>query len=1147
MQIKKAFSLLFLFLFALPIVVMAQLYPNIQFQNYTVKDGLSANNSNQIIKDNKGFYWMATVNGLCRYDGISYRILKNEVDNSNSISSDYVRAIYQDSKGYLWVGTLKNGISRFDFKTRKFTHFKHNKRETGSISSDEILCFFEDSKGSLWVGTENGLNLFNYKEETFFSFLPLDNANSISASAVISIAEDSRGWLWAGTWAGGLNLIIPTKGSRKYEFRHFKTEEGNAAALKSDHVWNLFKDNSGRFWIGMFNGGLSLMLPNKETDPLKFEPKFITYKHTSVNLDDNQPADNIIFTINQDSKGLMWVGAANGMSLFYPDDYFSNMESINPNITSTIPTINFKHIQKNAKGDNSVIHNEVRNIYIDEENRVWCSTIGGISVYDPSSIRFDHFLKPTKKTNIFISSILEYETNDVFVGTRANHGLIRHNPETNTWISYLHRPSDKNSIADNEITSLKSFGKDTIWVGTRNGFSIFYPKTEQFDNMVLKDKEGKVLKEVNIKGFYRDSRGIFWIASGIGLIKYDLKTKKVKAIYDSSQKSFLRLENPNGNSILEDKNGNLWVATYGGLHKITFKDGKENEIKSYLHDVNNPHSICNNRVLVLALVKGNLWIGTEDGLAKYNPKTDDFDNITSKDGLLDPSILSIQSDNEDRIWLATRQGLLMIEPKTNKVRAFDEKDGLQDNTFNYFASDKGKSGKIYFGGISGYNAFFGEKIALNETPPPIFFTGIKIFNKYKAFDKSYCDLEEVKLSYKENYFTIEFSALNYTQSDENQYAYKLEGFDKDWMYGKQNFASYTNLDGGVYTFRVKAANNDGFWNEEGISIRVRICPPFWKTLWFRTLIVLLLLATIWGIYKGRIRIIRQREEHLKSEVHKRTKEIENQKRKIENLAAELRTQNESLEEKVKQRTNNLERANKDLLRSNKDLEQFAYIASHDLQEPLRMVGNFVQLLELRYGDKLDKNGKEYIGFAVEGVRRMSDLIKSLLNYSKVGRSDSLFSLVDLNKILAFKLQDLSILIQEKNAQIVCNPLPKNIFCEKDQIGIVFYNLINNAIKFNNSTVPIVEISLDMEGETYWTFSVKDNGIGIEKDYSERIFEIFKRLNNRDEFDGNGIGLSLCKRIVSRHEGNIWFESKLREGTIFYFTISKKLKNVEEEA
>jgi ligand-binding sensor domain-containing protein/signal transduction histidine kinase len=1128
---------------------IAQLYPNIQFQSSTIENGLSGNNLNQIIKDNKGFYWMAAVNGLCRYDGVSYRIFKNEAENINSISSDYIRAIYQDSKGYLWIGTLKDGISRYDFKTGKFTHFKHNKKETGSISSNEILCFFEDSKGFLWVGTENGLNRFNYEKGTFLSFLPSNRPNSISASAVIAIAEDSRGWLWAGTWSGGLNLIIPTNDVKKYEFRHFKKETGNAGALKSDHVWSLFNDNAGRFWVGMFNGGLSLMLPNNETDPLKLEPQFATYRHTSIELDENQPVDNIIFTINQDSKGLMWFGTSNGMSVFYPDYHFSNMESINPDIPSTIPTINFKHIQKNANNDYSVIHNEVRDIYIDDNNRVWCSTIGGASVYDPSSVRFDHFLSPTEaRTNIFISSILENEVNDVFVGTRAKYGLMRYNPETNNYISYLHNSNNKNSIADNEIISLKSFSQDTIWVGTRNGFSIFNPKTEKFTNMILRDDDGNIIKGINAKDFYRDSRGNFWITTEIGLVKYNIATQETTAIYDASKNSLLRFENANTNNVLEDKEGNLWVTTYGGLYKITFKDGKESSIKSYLHDVNKSRSICSNRTLVLALVNERIWIGTEDGLAKYNPETDDFDNITGKDGLPDPSIVSIQSDNQGRIWLGSRQGLLLIEPETNIIRAFDRKDGLQGNTFNHFASDKGKSGKIYFGGINGYNAFLGEEIPLNDTPPPIFITGVKIFNKYKAFDKDYSDLEEIKLSYKENYFTIEFSALNYTQSDENQYAYKLEGFDKNWMYtGQRNFASYTNLDGGTYTFRVKAANNDGFWNEEGIAIKVRICPPFWKTTWFRILILLTLLATAWGIYKGRIRAIRQREEQLKSEVHKRTKEIETQKREIENLAAELKRQNESLEEKVKQRTNNLERVNNDLLRSNKDLEQFAYIASHDLQEPLRMVGNFVQLLELRYGNKLDKNGKEYIGFAVEGVRRMSDLIKSLLNYSRVGRSDSFFSVADLNKILGFKIQNLSLLIKERNAQVICNPLPKSIFCEQDQIGIVFYNLIHNAIKFNSTSAPTVEISLDMEGDSYWTFSVKDNGIGIERDYTERIFEIFKRLNNREEFDGNGIGLSLCKRIVSRHDGNIWFESELGKGTVFYFTISKDLKNVKEEA
>ena len=264
-----------------------------------------------------------------------------------------------------------------------------------------------------------------------------------------------------------------------------------------------------------------------------------------------------------------------------------------------------------------------------------------------------------------------------------------------------------------------------------------------------------------------------------------------------------------------------------------------------------------------------------------------------------------------------------------------------------------------------------------------------------------------------------------------------------------------------------------------------------------------------------------------------------QEKKIHLLLEELKTLNAELEQTIDERTKNLVKTNEDLMRSNQDLEQFAYAASHDLQEPLRMVGNFVQLLDRKYGNKLDENGKTYINFAVEGVTRMSSLIKSLLQYSRVGRKEAEAREVDIKKIIEHKLLDLDQMIKDRNAIVTIEEMPQGIVCEPVQIGLVIYNLIVNGLKFNKKDQPRVTIS-SKELEDYWCFKITDNGIGIEEVYKDKIFEIFKRLNRRDEYDGTGIGLALCKKIVYRHKGKIWFDSVLNEGTTFYFTISKDL-------
>ncbi len=264
--------------------------------------------------------------------------------------------------------------------------------------------------------------------------------------------------------------------------------------------------------------------------------------------------------------------------------------------------------------------------------------------------------------------------------------------------------------------------------------------------------------------------------------------------------------------------------------------------------------------------------------------------------------------------------------------------------------------------------------------------------------------------------------------------------------------------------------------------------------------------------------------------------------RIQELLEDLKHLNAELEQKVEERTANLSKINEELHQSNQDLEQFAYIASHDLQEPLRMVGNFVQLLERRYSSKIDDSGKEYIKFAVEGVTRMSALIKGLLEYSRVGRKEAGFKPVNLNNILAAKIFDINPLLKETKAEIIADDLPKQMICEPIQLGVVFYNLIVNGIKFNNKEA-IKVIIKTKEDDQFYHFSISDNGIGIKEEYQHRVFEIFKRLNNRDAYEGNGIGLALCKKIVLRHGGKIWYKSEINKGTTFHFTISKDLSMV----
>ena len=382
-------------------------------------------------------------------------------------------------------------------------------------------------------------------------------------------------------------------------------------------------------------------------------------------------------------------------------------------------------------------------------------------------------------------------------------------------------------------------------------------------------------------------------------------------------------------------------------------------------------------------------------------------------------------------------------------------------------------------------------------------------------------------------------------------------------------ATYTNLAPGEYTFFVQAANNDGLWSERDKGLRIKICPAIWQTTGFYLVFFLLGLSLLWtGIrfytrnITTRNHTLRQlnldleneittrkkiqaaledRELHMEKLVAERTLELADTTKEVEILLEKVKGRNEKLEELVELRTRKLTESNQELTRSNRDLEQFAYVASHDMKEPLRTVGTFVDLFRRKYHDSLDNDGNQYLDFITDGVYRMSSLINSLLKYSQVGRKEVEFSEVDLNILLRDKMKDLAHLIKEKEVDFSIGHLPK-ILCSRDQMGMVFHNLITNAVKFNTSPNPMIQIQAQRSSDPhFWKFAVQDNGIGIDPKYQGQIFEIFRRLHSKQDYEGTGIGLALCTKIVHRHGGEIWLASKLNQGSTFYFTIRKDLQ------
>ncbi|MBK5270446.1 MAG: GHKL domain-containing protein, partial [Bacteroidia bacterium] len=587
-------------------------------------------------------------------------------------------------------------------------------------------------------------------------------------------------------------------------------------------------------------------------------------------------------------------------------------------------------------------------------------------------------------------------------------------------------------------------------------------------------------------------------------------------------------------ALAEDKAGNILVGTSGGLEILN------TQTKRFAYYTLPLGTINSNILDIKADSRGLIWIATHDGLNLFDPQKKTFKLFRKQDGLPDEIVFTILEDNLHNLWMSTPKGLcnmIIKEDEKDKSLSFrfknyDETDGLQGSEFNENAAFKTKQGELVFGGPYGINIFKPDNIIVDQSPPGIILTDFRIFDKSVIpgemikgriiLPQAFSETKVIRLKYDENFFSIQFSSLDFSQAKKTGFEYMLEGFNKDWVVRsslEDNKATYTNLDPGVYTFKIKAVNSDGI-SSKILSVQITIIPPFWMTWWFRLSILIAIAGGAFMFF--RFRIMR----------------IHDQKIKLQELVSEQTWQlQQSAEEEYKARQET-EEANKELERKNKELEQFAYVASHDMQEPLRTTSSFVELLQQQYEGKLDEKADKYLTFIAQSSERMKVLIKDLLDYSRIGRSKELAK-VDCKIMLDEVLADLGAVISETGAQITAEELPAfNGY--PTELKLLFQNLIINAIKFaKKNTTPEINISVKkLSG--YWQFAFKDNGIGIEEQYRERIFIIFQRLHNRKDYEGSGIGLSHCKKIVEMHKGKLWVDSTLGEGSTFYFTLPSHL-------
>ncbi|MFO7659246.1 MAG: two-component regulator propeller domain-containing protein, partial [Bacteroidales bacterium] len=1017
-----------------------------KFKHLTVDDGLSQGWVNSICQDMYGFLWFATEDGLNRYDGVTFKVYKFNQRNKFSIYSSNISFLFEDSKNTLWIGT-NQGLNNYDRQNDRFI-------QNPKWPQITVKAIAEDENNNLWIGTYAGLYYLDFKKDTVKLYTPKEyilDKGYLSSVVINSIFIDSEKNVWIGT-PMGLNLYEKKTDS----FINYYHDDNDPNSLSADIIRPILEDREGRLWIGT-SAGLDLFI-NAKDHPGK--GKFIHFQNKGT--DQKSISKGLVNNLLEDNEHNLWISIQNGgLDLLDLNEFKKG-------------NTNFIHFKNNPQNINSLSNNGVLSLFQDKHNNIWIGTSGkGIDMISALAKPFFHIINNPKDNNSLNNSLVNVFSEDgdyLWIGTEG--GLNRYNKNDGTFKHFINDPLLPTSIGANAVWALCKDKTGNLWIGTwAGGLNLFDNKTETFSHFYYNPNNKKGISNNNIFSIIEDSKANLWIGTmGGGLNMYNPRDK-IFTIYNQANSSII---NNYCTSIIETKNGDIYIVMSNALHRF---NATQKKFELFTHNINDSTSLSSSGVYsVFEDSKGNIWVGTDAGLNVLQKSNKGFMCYLTDHGLPSNSIKSILEDDHGNLWMGTNQGLSKFInavnlPEYPKFKNYTIEDGLQSSEFRLRSCFKGADGMMYFGGVNGFNMFHPDSIKDNPIIPEVVITDFLLFNqpveigsKDSPLKKNISVTNELILKFNQTVLTFKYVALNYISPKRNQYAYMMEGFEKDWNYmGNKREATYTNLNPGKYIFKVKASNNDGIWNEKGSSIKIIILPPWWQTWWFRISFILLIIALLSGIYYYRIISLNRQKIYLESLVKKRTSEIEDKNKQLLEQTYLLNETNTLLEERqqfIEEQSEELHTQAEELNEKNHNLrtlnmtkDKFFSIIAHDLKNPFNAVLGFAELLSIKYEDLPDAKRKQYVDLISDSVKKIYKLLENLLQWARSQTGNIPYKPENflLGEVINNNIELSANQLNEKKLKVIREiPVNIHVYADKNMINTVLRNLLTNAIKFSQN-------------------------------------------------------------------------------------------------